>query len=147
MSPEAIRPEVISKGVVLDTNVVLSALLFEEGRLAWLRHAWQEGRCRPLGSSATIRELARVLRYPKFHLTGEDRMELLGDYLPFIALLPEPPPAPAPLACRDPDDQKFLDLAAAAQAGILITGDGDLLALAPLAPFRILRPSEARPLL
>ena len=139
--------EAKKRRVVLDTNVVISALLFEEGQLAWLRHAWQQGRCCPFGSSATIRELARVLRYPKFHLTGEDRMELLGDYLPFIALLPEPPPAPAPLACRDPDDQKFLDLAAAGGADLLITGDGDILALAPLAPFRILMPSEARELL
>lgn len=133
--------------VVLDTNVVLSALLFEEGQMSWLRQAWQEGRCHPLGSSATIRELARALRYPKFELDENDRMELLGDYLPFIALLPEPPPAPAPLACRDPDDQKFLDLAAAAGADFLITGDGDLLALAAVAPFSILRPSEAQPLL
>jgi len=147
MSPEVMAPGAVSSRIVLDTNVVLTALLFEEGRLAWLRHAWQEGRCHPLGSSATIRELARVLRYPKFHLTGEDRMELLGDYLPFVELLPEPPPAPAPLACRDPEDQKFLDLAAAAGADFLITGDGDLLALASLAPFRILPPSEARVLL
>jgi putative PIN family toxin of toxin-antitoxin system len=134
----------MSRKVVLDTNVVLSALLFEEGHMAWLRHAWQEGRCLPLGSSATIRELARVLRYPKFELDENDRMELLGDYLPFVELLPEPPRAPAPLTCRDPDDQKFLDLAAAASADFLVTGDGDLLALAPLAPFGILRPSEAR---
>ena len=134
----------VSRLAVLDTNVVLSALLFEEGQLAWLRHAWQGGLCRPVGSSATIGELSRVLGYPKFQLSGQERMELLGDYLPHVELLPEPPPAPAPLVCRDSHDQKFLDLAAASRADLLITGDDDLLALAPLAPFRILRPSEAR---
>ena len=134
----------MSRLVVLDTNVVLSALLFEEGRLVWLRRAWQGGLCRPMGSSATVRELSRVLGYPKFQLSGPERMELLGDYLPYVELLPAPPPAPGPLLCRDPDDQKFVDLAAASRAELLITGDDDLLALAPLAPFRILRPSEAR---
>ena len=134
----------MSRLVVLDTNVVLSALLFEGGRLAWLRRAWQGELCRPMGSSATIGELSRVLGYPEFQLSGPDRMELLSDYLPYVELLPEPPPAPAPLLCRDPGDQKFLDLAAASRADLLITGDDDLLALAPLAPFRILRPSEAR---
>ena len=141
------RPAVQGRRVVLDTNVVLSALLFEEGQLAWLRHAWQEGRCHPLGSSATIGELARVLHYPKFKLSGQERMELLGDYLPFVELLPEPPASPARFRCRDPHDQKFLDLAAAAGVDLLITGDDDLLALAPHAPFRILRPSDARELL
>ena len=137
-------PEAVSRRAVLDTNVVLSALLFEKGHLAWLRDAWQAGRTIPLGSSSTLRELVRVLGYPKFQLSGPERMELLGDYVPFLELFPEPPPAPAPLGCRDPHDQKFLDLAAAARADLLVTGDGDLRALAPLAPFPILRPSEAR---
>lgn len=55
--------------LVLDTNVLLSALLFHQGSVAWLRHAWQ------------TEELTRVLIYPKFKLTDEDREDLLGDYL------------------------------------------------------------------
>lgn len=141
--PEAVSPSGRGRRTVLDTNVVLSALLFEGGRLSWLRQAWQSGRIVPTGSSATVGELARVLQYPKFQLTGPERMELLGDYLPFVELLPDPPAAPAPLRCRDPHDQKFLDLALAAEADLLITGDEDLLALAEKAPFAILTPAQA----
>jgi len=49
--------------VVLDTNIVLSALLFNAGRLAWVRHAWQRQRVQPLVCRATVNELMRVLAY------------------------------------------------------------------------------------
>ncbi len=52
--------------MVLDTNLVLSALLFPQGRLAFLRHAWQETRFFPLASKTTAAELIRVLAYKDF---------------------------------------------------------------------------------
>lgn len=52
--------------VVLDTNVLLSALLFPAGSLSWLRQAWQSEALRPLASRDTTAELIRVLTYPKF---------------------------------------------------------------------------------
>lgn len=58
----------IAPRVVLDSNVVLSALLFSRGRLAWIRAAWQGGRFVPLASKPTVEELIRVLGYPKFRL-------------------------------------------------------------------------------
>jgi predicted nucleic acid-binding protein len=64
---------------VLDTNVVLSALLFAQGRLARLRLAWGQAGFHPLASTATIQELIRALTYPKFKLTVEDQRELLAD--------------------------------------------------------------------
>jgi predicted nucleic acid-binding protein len=54
--------------VVLDTDTVLSALLFPEGRLAWLRDAWTCGSVLPVVCIATVRELIRALAYPKFEL-------------------------------------------------------------------------------
>ncbi|TVP81925.1 PIN domain-containing protein [Thioalkalivibrio sp.] len=48
--------------VVLDTNCIVSALLFSRGRLAWLRHAWQSGQFCPLVSRATAEELIRAMR-------------------------------------------------------------------------------------
>ena len=51
--------------VVLDTSVVVSALVFEAGRLAWLRSAWRRERIKPLVSKSTVTELLRVLAYPK----------------------------------------------------------------------------------
>jgi len=66
---------------VLDTNIVLSALLFAHGRLIPIRHAWQQEIFHPPVSTATTEELIRVPCYPKFKLTGADLDELLTDYL------------------------------------------------------------------
>ena len=116
--------------VVLDTNLVLSALVFANGRVAALRHAWREGHCVPLVSKATTAELIRVLAYPKFKLSNEDQQELLADYLPWCATLRIPNPAPATPHCRDPCDQPFLQLAVVGKADYLVSGDQDLLSLA-----------------
>lgn len=125
--------------VVLDTNVVLSALLFAASPAAQLRVAWQVGRLVPLASTATAAELVRVLAYPKFKLSPEEQHELLADYLPFAATVAVPQPPPAVPDCRDPHDLPFLHLAAAGRARWLVTGDADLLALAaePKLRFRI----------
>lgn len=129
--------------VVLDTNCLVSALLFG-GRLAWLRAAWQTGRLVPLLSRATTRELLRVLDYPKFALTAEEQEDLLADLLPFaetVAVPEPPPPTPAP---RDPSDRPFLELALAARADALVSGDADLRSLAGRVAVAILSPAELR---
>jgi len=115
--------------VVLDTNLVLSALVFANGRLAPLRHAWQGGRCVPLASKATTAELIRMLAYPKFKLSDEEQHELLADYLPWCATVRISNPPPDTPACRDPFDQPFLQLAASGKADYLVSGDNDLLSL------------------
>lgn len=115
--------------VVLDTNLVLSALVFAQGRLAVLRHDWQEARLVPLVSKTTTAELIRVLAYPKFNLDADQQGELLADYLPWCETVRIPSPPPATPACRDVYDQPFLQLAVAAQADYLVSGDLDLLSL------------------
>jgi putative PIN family toxin of toxin-antitoxin system len=117
--------------VVLDTNLVLSALVFASGRLAPLRASWQNGRCLPLASQATAAELMRVLCYPKFKLSAADREELLADYLPHCRSVRIPARLPKLPQCRDPHDQMFIELAAAGKADFLVTGGKDLLVLAP----------------
>ena len=129
--------------VVLDTNVLLSALMFHGGSLAWLRHAWQSGSVRPLASRHTVEELIRVLAYPKFKLTSADREELLGDYLPWCETVTVPDGIDVP-DCRDPSDRPFLALALVARADALITGDQDLLVLADVFPVPILPPARFR---
>ena len=116
--------------VVLDTNVVLSALVFGAGAAGRLRLGWQQGTFVPLASTATVQELVRVLAYPKFRLSPAEQQELLADYLPSVQTvrIPQPPP-PVP-DCRDPLDLPFMHLAVAGQADVLVSGDGDLLALA-----------------
>lgn len=115
--------------VVLDTNLVLSALVFANGRLAALRHAWQGRRCVPLVSRITTTELIRVLAYPKFKLDEAARHELLADYLPWCITTHIPNPPPTTPECRDPFDQPFLHLAVAGKADYLVSGDQDLLSL------------------
>lgn len=128
--------------VVLDTNVVVSALLFAKGPTVRVRDAWHSGLVRPLVSRATVAELVRVLAYPKFKLSSEDQGELLADYLPLATVVTVPQPPPDVPQCRDPNDLPFLHLAAAGRADAVVTGDGDLLALAGQTRWRTLTVAE-----
>ena len=128
--------------VVFDTNTVVSALLFRVGRLAWLRLHWAEGGCVPLISHETAGEMTRVLGYPKFQLSIEDRRELLAECLPYCEIVPVQDRCPA--VCRDTKDQMFLDLAQSGNADVLVSGDRDLLELAGETVFRIQAPEVYR---
>ncbi len=132
--------------VVLDTNVLVSALLFSGGPLGRLRTAWQAGVFVPLASTATAQELVRVLTYPKFRLDSAAQQELIADYLPWAAVVDVPDPPPPVPACRDRHDLPFLHLAVAGKAGVLVSGDADLLALAagtrPAIRFKIMSPAD-----
>ena len=130
--------------IVIDTNCVVSALVFESRHLAWLRRAWIDGTVRPLGSRATVQELIRVLAYPKFALTADERSDLLADYLPFIETVIVPGQMPKLPIPRDLADLPFLALARHARADALLTGDGDLLALRSDFDTPIFTPSELR---
>jgi uncharacterized protein len=136
--------------VVLDTNVAISALIFRSGPTAKLRRLWLERKVVLLASAETTKELLRVLAYPKFRLSAAQREELLAEYLPYArAVKPgDRPNALAHLpACRDPHDVKFLELAQAGDADLLITGDKDLLVLNDPSMrhmgFAIVQPAEA----
>lgn len=137
-SPRRVRPW----RVVLDTNIVVSALLFTRGPAARVREAWHTGRVLPLASRATVAELVRVLAYPKFRLSADDQTELLADYLPATEVVSVPEPPPAVPRCRDLNDLPFLHLAATGRAHALVTGDADLLALAGETRWRILSLAE-----
>ena len=118
-----------SERVVLDTNVVLSALRFTGGSLTRIRTAWRGGTIVPLASAATIAELIRALMYPKFALSEFEQHELLADYLPMCESVVISEPLDYLPRCRDPHDQIFLELAEVGNAQWLVTGDRDLLAL------------------
>jgi uncharacterized protein len=128
--------------VVFDTNVVVSALVFTGGSLAWLRLHWREGGCVPLVSRATVSELIRILAYSKFRLSAERSLELQSDYLPYCRNIDSE--ERCPIACHDANDQMFLDLAHCSQAELLVTGDNDLLALAGQTAFIIETPEAYR---
>lgn len=128
--------------VVFDTSTVFSALLFAGGKIAWLREHWREGGCTPLVSRATAAELIRVLAYPRFRLSPDDRSELLADYLPYCQILEVT--RKCRRVCRDPNDQPFLDLAESGNADLLVSSDNDLLALAGKTKFSIETPAAYR---
>ena len=116
--------------VVLDTNAVLSALVFAGGQAGRLRFGWQQGDFVPLASADSVQELVRVLAYPKFRLSKSDQDELLADYLPYAQTVRIPHPPPPVPECRDTLDMPFLHLAVAGKARVLVSGDKDLLVLA-----------------
>lgn len=127
--------------LVLDNNVVVSTLLFPLGRLSWLRLAWQASEFVPLASPATLSELQRVIGYPKFGVPSHRLPLTMNQYRPWckVVTIAEPPDVPE---CRDPRDRPFLELAVAAQADALVTGDGDLLTLAPVFAVPIITPTD-----
>ncbi len=128
--------------VVFDTTTVVSALLFANGRLAWLRRHWREGACVPLISRATAAELTRVLSYPRFRLSPDDARELLADYVPHCEAIEKV--RRCATVCRDAADQPFLDLAQTGRAEVLVSGDKDLMALAGQTRFVIETPEDYR---
>ena len=131
---------------VLDTGVVVSALLFPEGRVTWLHERWVSGALPPLVTRTTVDELIRVLAYPKFRLTRDEIEALLAAYVPFtetVTLSSSDEEVALP-SCDDPADQEFLRLAAGGGAEVLVTGDDDLLRLRDETPFRTLTPAELK---
>jgi len=132
----------LRRRVVFDTTTVVSALVFANRRLSWLLRHWQEAGCTPLISSGTATELTRVLGYPKFQLSLEDRRELLAHYVPYCEIVENL--TGCPQVCRDEKDQPFLDLAQSGGADLLVSGDKDLLALAGQTTFLIETPEAYR---
>ncbi len=122
--------------VVLDTNVVLDWLVFEDPGVQSLADALGAGHLRWLASAAMLEELAIVLRREAFQRWAS-RLERALTLAHGTATLID---AVAPLAghpvCSDPDDQKFIDLALLAPARWLVTRDKALLKLARAAAAR-----------
>ena len=117
--------------LVLDTNIVMDLLHFGDRHTHPLKTAIQTGEVQCFTDAECLAELERVTGYPEFALTHEKQSLLLETYRKFVQaceaqesenfFLPR---------CRDPDDQKFLILAARCHADLLITRDKLLLKLA-----------------
>jgi uncharacterized protein len=135
------QTEVVQPRVVLDTNVILSALLFRSARVSWIAEAWKGKRLIPLVSKETLVELLRVLTYPKFKLTPAERQCVLEAFLPYAETVQTTAIQSLP-QCRDPHDQKFLILAKQGGADFLVTGDADLLAVKNLNMCPVITPEE-----
>jgi putative PIN family toxin of toxin-antitoxin system len=128
------------KRVVLDTNVLISALLFE-GELSTIAGLWQKGKIVPVVSRETFDELRTVLEYPKFSLSRAEIKSLLEcEILPFFEVVTVSQRVEG--ACRDPGDDKFISCAISAGADCIVTGDKALLDLRQYQSTRIIRASD-----
>jgi putative PIN family toxin of toxin-antitoxin system len=126
--------------VVVDTGVVVSAVLLPR---SVPRQAFDVAlaRGRLLVSADTVAELDEVLRRTKFnkYLTEEKRLEFLAALVSRAEVIDV---KEVVTECRDPDDNKFLELAVSGKATHILTGDTDLLALHPFRGILILTPQE-----
>jgi len=124
---------------VADTNTIVSSLLspqsttsFALDRLGASYHL--------LGSEETITELYEVFLRAKFaRIPAHRREQFLMDYVQSLNIVEVRQQI---RACRDPKDDKFLSLAISGDAGLILTGDTDLLTLHPFRGIDILSPSD-----
>jgi putative PIN family toxin of toxin-antitoxin system len=126
--------------VVLDTNVLVSALLFE-GVAHRLVGLWKQHTIMPLISKALLAEYIRVLHYPKFHLAPEDvRLLLEEEVLPYLVAVKV---RKVPTIIReDPPDNQVLACARFGRAHVILSGDHHLLTLKHYQDIPIQTPGE-----
>jgi putative PIN family toxin of toxin-antitoxin system len=128
------------KKVVLDTSVLISALLFK-GDLSKLVELWQKGKIVPVISRDTFQELRSVLAYPKFSLSQEEINTIIeNEILPHFEVVEVTREIKG--ICRDQADDKFISCAFSASAGYVVSGDKDLCDLNRYKSVRIITPSD-----
>jgi len=126
--------------VVLDTNILVSALLFR-GELSRIVELWKNGRLIPLISKATFQELKAVLEYPKFRLTKDEiRTIVEEEILPFFEVVEVADDVSG--ICNDPDDDKFISCALSASADVVVSGDKHLCELHTYKSVRIIKAAD-----
>ena len=119
-----------SQTIVLDTNIVLDLFVFADPATRAVRSALEDGALHWLATTAMRDELERVLAYAQiaprlafYRLSAQDVLAVFDRHSQRVEA-----PAKAPVTCKDPDDQKFIDLAVAYQA-VLLSKDRAVLAL------------------
>lgn len=126
--------------IVLDTNILVSAALLPNSVAgSTLRKALSEFRI--VTSTVCFDEFAEVLLRPKFrkYLDLIDAIAVIESYQQNVSIIPI---THSVTDCRDPKDNKFLDLALSASAKLIVSGDTDLLILSPYHSISILTPTE-----
>lgn len=114
--------------VVLDTNVVLDWLVFDNADCRGLTERLQSGRWRWLASEGMQQELKAVLQYPAVQRWNPDPERIWHHWSTLTHMVPEA--SRSPLRCTDADDQQFIDVALEQGASWLLSRDRALLKLA-----------------
>lgn len=126
--------------VVLDTNVIISALLFK-GEANKILSSWQAGKIKLPVSKEVIEEYVKTLSYPKFNLTKQEIKYLLEEEIfPFTE--PVEVNSQFNIIKEDSADNKFLSLAVDSKAEYLISGDKHLLNLIKIHKTKIISIAE-----
>ncbi len=120
--------------LVLDTNVALDWLVFDDARFQPLALRITVGEAEVITTAACAAEFSRVLTYPTLKLSAARQAEAAAAYTARTRQVPEKAALRGLPVCRDADDQKFLILAATAGADWLLTYDRALLVLARRLP-------------
>jgi putative PIN family toxin of toxin-antitoxin system len=125
---------------VVDTNVLVSRLLLPDS-MPGQAFAKAQRMGDLLVSDDTLSELAEVLSRPKFdkYLPAKERKKFFSLLAPLCIKVEIVQPIQA---CRDPRDDKFLELAVNGSADFILSGDADLLALHPFQDTPILSPVQ-----
>jgi putative PIN family toxin of toxin-antitoxin system len=97
------------KTLVLDTNIVLDLLVFQDPRADWIRDGIARRQFELIYSSEMLLELADVIARPQFAQNSNDQSTLLSSWTQMAIHKPTPPRCS--FRCDDPDDQAFIDLA------------------------------------
>lgn len=117
--------------IILDTNIVLDLLVFNDAATPPLRDALQAGRLQWVATAPMRDELERVLAYPqiakRLAFYGLNAAQVLRARDALVQTLEVPPKAS--VTCKDPDDQKFIDLAVA-QRCLVLSKDQAVLCMA-----------------
>ena len=130
------------KPVVIDTNVVVSALLFG-GKPGELIQFWKTGQIRPLISKEITEEYLRVLAYPKFGLSENEITFLLShEVLPYFKIVEVKSGTRKTTVKDDPSDDMFIRCAESGICRIIISGDRHLFDLKSHDEVRMLSPSR-----
>jgi uncharacterized protein len=128
---------------VIDTGVLVSALIRRQGTTGDVLRALRDGRFTAIYSTDILVEIIDVLGRPtfrqKYHIEPDDITAIIN----LLRLRGEVvTPSRKVTACRDPKDDKFLEAALAGEADCIVSGDADLLTLTPFENIPILRPAE-----
>ncbi|HEA65623.1 hypothetical protein LCGC14_2548750 [marine sediment metagenome] len=126
--------------VVIDTNVVISALLFG-GDLEYIINLWKSRKIIPDATKEIIDEYLRVLAYPKFKLIPKEIEFLLyREIVPFFEIVEVK--SDKKIVKSDPSDDKFIHCAEAGKAEFIISGDQHLINLGQYGKIAIFKAKE-----
>lgn len=129
--------------VVIDTGVLVSGLIRPQGTTGKVLRALRDGKFIVLYSNETIMEIIDVLGRDKFHLKYHIVPDDISALINLIRLRGEAVvPTQKVTDCRDPKDNKFLEVALTGEADYLVSGDSDLLSMIPYKSIYILTPAE-----